>query len=270
VIVIHPTSAQATERIIHRQPHASLLSGVRGVGLRTIAMYIAESLQSTPLIIDQDEKGIINIESIRTLYRQTSGKKTKAQVVIIDDAEKMSLGAQQAFLKLLEEPTQNTVFVLTSHQPQQLLGTILSRLQHIEILPITEHQTMTLISRMANVSPEKQRQLLYIGLGKPAELSRAVHDEAYFAMKAEEIRQAKQFVDSTTYEKLKIVHSVSSDRTKSTALLEHAATIVRLAIQRQPSTTKHHKLLLALIKAREKLNEDGNSKVQLMRAVFLV
>ena len=57
------------------------------------------------------------------------------QLVIIDDAHRLTPEASNAFLKLLEEPTGQVIFVLITSQPQELLPTISSRGQHISFLP---------------------------------------------------------------------------------------------------------------------------------------
>ena len=53
------------------------------------------------------------------------------KVMVIWLPEKMNAQAQNTILKVLEEPTQKTIFILVSPQPEQLLTTILSRVQQI-------------------------------------------------------------------------------------------------------------------------------------------
>ena len=58
------------------------------------------------------------------------------KVNILLDAEKMREEAANAFLKLLEEPPPQTVFLLTTNRPEQLLPTILSRCQRLRFDPL--------------------------------------------------------------------------------------------------------------------------------------
>ena len=53
------------------------------------------------------------------------------KVMVIWLPEKMNPQAQNTILKVLEEPTEKTIFILVSPQPEQLLTTILSRVQQI-------------------------------------------------------------------------------------------------------------------------------------------
>lgn len=58
------------------------------------------------------------------------------KVTIMTDADHLRTEAANAFLKLLEEPTPQTLFVLTTSRPDRLLPTILSRCQRIRFDPL--------------------------------------------------------------------------------------------------------------------------------------
>lgn len=68
------------------------------------------------------------------LYKPNEGRKT---VVIITRIERMRKESANAFLKLLEEPPPQVLFILTSDFPEQLLPTITSRCQTIHFRPLT-------------------------------------------------------------------------------------------------------------------------------------
>ncbi|HMB40625.1 MAG TPA: AAA family ATPase [Balneolaceae bacterium] len=78
-------------------------------------------------------------ETIRpvTVYKPNEGRKT---VVIITEIHTMRKEAANAFLKLLEEPSENVVILLTSSKPDQLLPTIISRCQQIRLQPLLEDE----------------------------------------------------------------------------------------------------------------------------------
>lgn len=75
----------------------------------------------------------INIKQIRDLRLVLSRSMTggKKRVVFISEADTMRREAQNAFLKSLEEPHDNTLIILTSSNPSRLYPTILSRCQDI-------------------------------------------------------------------------------------------------------------------------------------------
>ena len=82
----------------------------------------------------------IKINSIREIKRQSAmsmfeeGKK----VFIISNSEDMNAEASNSLLKTLEEPSQNTVLLLTTSQRDKLLPTIISRCQLVQLDPIDE------------------------------------------------------------------------------------------------------------------------------------
>ena len=76
-----------------------------------------------------DEKTSISIENIREITNITSNKQPGDLFIIVEDAEKMSLGAANAFLKALEEPGENIHYVFLTRDGRSILPTIRSRAQ---------------------------------------------------------------------------------------------------------------------------------------------
>lgn len=87
--------------------------------------YIAVSTPQTP----------ITIAEVRQLkiWLSRSPIKASQKVVIIPEAELLTLPAQHALLKSLEEPPAPTTFILTTTNPQLLIDTIRSRCQLVTI-----------------------------------------------------------------------------------------------------------------------------------------
>ncbi|MBI4100344.1 hypothetical protein HY439_01250 [Candidatus Microgenomates bacterium] len=91
-------------------------------------------VQKEDLIILESET-TIGIENVRELKPRLILRPYASQnkVVIIHEAEKLTMAAQNAFLKTLEEPPQDTILILTVSNKDLLLPTILSRCQIIEL-----------------------------------------------------------------------------------------------------------------------------------------
>ncbi len=72
---------------------------------------------------------VIGVEQMRELQRTIHLKPTQAvfKVAVIVAAERLNRNAANAFLKTLEEPPADSILVLLSTEPAQLLETILSR-----------------------------------------------------------------------------------------------------------------------------------------------
>ena len=67
------------------------------------------------------------------LQLKTIGDRPVRRIAIVEHGERLRTEAQNAFLKLLEEPPQDTVIITTTTTPQALLPTILSRVQVIPV-----------------------------------------------------------------------------------------------------------------------------------------
>lgn len=82
----------------------------------------------------------IKINSVREIRRESALAlaSTGKRVFIFSGAEDMSDEAANSLLKTLEEPHEDTILVLTTSHPDQLLPTILSRCQHIRFDPLRE------------------------------------------------------------------------------------------------------------------------------------
>lgn len=80
----------------------------------------------------------IKIEQIREIQARIAYKKLegKFQIVIIQDAQNMTVDAANSLLKVLEEPPRGTVFILLADQTRSMLPTILSRCQLIRFVAL--------------------------------------------------------------------------------------------------------------------------------------
>jgi DNA polymerase-3 subunit delta' len=81
---------------------------------------------------------VIKIDQIRALLQQLSLKPNEAhrRVVTISNAQSMNPESGNALLKVLEEPPDRTLIILTARQTADLLPTIVSRCRHIHFSPL--------------------------------------------------------------------------------------------------------------------------------------
>jgi hypothetical protein len=209
--MLHPATSRLLHSFLHALPQSLLLHGEQGTGLFTTASWLAGSDIAGELHPQSakgerdDTSGTIGIEAVRGLYETTRAKYTGRRIIIIDNADRMSHGAQNAFLKLLEEPNEHTYFILTTHHPQNLLPTVRSRLQHARLLPVSSQQTEALLSQLDITDPVKRAQLRFVAMGLPAELFRLAQNASYFEERAEVMRDARTFLQGSPYEKLILI-----------------------------------------------------------------
>ncbi|WP_248730293.1 MULTISPECIES: DNA polymerase III subunit delta' [Halomonadaceae] len=156
-----PWQTRQWQRLVEQQtsgrlPHALLISGAHGIGKQELAeALIARSLCQTPgdtacgqchscamlasgyhpdlLRVSPAEKSRqIRIDPIREVnaFVTQTAQQGGARVIVLQPAEAMNVAASNALLKSLEEPGDNTLFLLLSDTPSRVLATIRSRCQH--------------------------------------------------------------------------------------------------------------------------------------------
>lgn len=240
--LVHETSRGLIQTYLARPAHGLLLSGPKGIGLNTIARWIAARIDTKAYVhqVSPDEKFTITIETVRALYKLTRSQRDTPLAIIIDDADAMGREAQNALLKLLEEPATNVYFILTSHMPQQLLATITSRTQHIALLLLAKGRVDELIP--GDTAPATRAQLLFIAEGLPAEIVRLQSDEAYFSRSTKQMKDARSFLEGDQYARLLLVREYSTDRVTAGGFLQSLESMLSFMMFSQQDPTHVAKL----------------------------
>lgn len=235
------------------------------MGKRTIAQMIAANLAIPAHIafIEPDEKGTIGIETVRSLYQRTRTRQEGRQVVILDGAEAMGIEAQNAFLKLLEEPRDGVVFILTTPNEDALLPTIHSRAQSITIPRVAP----ALLRQMAEVrspglQPQELAQLLFVADGRPATLVRLLDDPGAFSRHKQLMKQAKDLLGASQYERLALISTLGKGREEAITLLEAMSRILQIQLLHHPDT-RLLRLADDIQECLDRLAQNGNPRAQL-------
>lgn len=103
--------------------------------LSKAADFLGNKTENNPDFFLIEEKTSIKIDQIRELKGKISLKpfSAKTVVVVISEADKMTLPAQNSLLKILEEPPTSSRIILTAPGTKTLLPTIVSRCQIIHL-----------------------------------------------------------------------------------------------------------------------------------------
>ncbi len=178
-------------------PHAIIFSGPKGSGKKTLALFAAMSVACLgenkpclsceacrkiqqgicPDIISvglQKDKKTIGVEAVRhireTVHRVPNDLSVK--IYMLSDADKMTVQAQNALLKLFEEPPNGVYFFLMCSSTAELLPTVRSRAPELRTEIFGEETLLDLLSenveaaaQLKKTSPEVFRRLLHLSGG---------------------------------------------------------------------------------------------------------
>lgn len=272
--IINPASEITLLAVVNNLPQSLLLTGKDGVGLSTIGRYIADLRHIKPTVIlpEKDEKidiekGVISVEIMRRLYDDTRTKTTSDRIIIIDYAERMTHQAQNAFLKLLEEPGDGIYFILVSHSASKLLPTIISRVENLDIKSTTAEQSKQLLDLLKINDEKKRSQLLFMAEGLPAEITRLSVDQDYFDKRSDIVRDAREILRGGLYQKLLIAQKYKDDRSAALTLLNDASNILRKSIMANPQAATISRIDL-LLKTYQRIEANGNIRICLTQLVL--
>lgn len=94
------------------------------------------------ILPENSDNQTIKIDEIRAMQPFAQQSSQGVRIIVIHQAQNMTLGASNALLKTLEEPAPNVLMLLISDQPTALLPTIRSRLQAFDVSHIDESQAL--------------------------------------------------------------------------------------------------------------------------------
>jgi DNA polymerase-3 subunit gamma/tau len=178
----HVTQTLQTAIAQDRLAHALLFSGPRGTGKTSTARILAKALNcerdgdepcgecsscvqitsgSSLDVVEIDAASHGSVDDARDLrekvaYSSVSGR---WKVYIIDECHMLSPAANNALLKVLEEPPEHVVFVFATTEPHKVLQTVLDRCQRYEFRAITSLDTagrLAQICEMEGISADPE------------------------------------------------------------------------------------------------------------------
>ncbi len=210
-----PKKLLATALKTGKLSHAYIFHGADGVGKTTLALEFAKAIvcenrtgcgvcssckqfYSTSDIHILEGDRSISVNQIRELtteiYLQPFHFSKK--IYVIKDAEKMTVGAQNALLKVFEEPPQYAVILLVTNTLTGLLPTILSRGVQIRCPQLSPKElTEYFIQNHLPVPPE---EMLRLSNGSVTEALALAESDAYRQMRTAILRDGALLLKNRT------------------------------------------------------------------------
>ncbi|MBR4910560.1 MAG: DNA polymerase III subunit delta' [Clostridia bacterium] len=262
-------------------PHAVLIEGEEGLGKTTLARYLCKAIlcegeerpcencagcrlfesgnhpdmESVEPIKDRKTVSVDQVRDIVTSAAIVPQKAAK-RVFLIDNAELLTVQAQNALLKILEEPPETVVFVLTCRSRAMLLQTVISR---CSVLILASPDEQTAADCICSVSKRDREEILSAYRSSGGSIGLALNILKKKSASAAE-DTAKEFISilkgGNQYEMLKLLFPLEKDRVKTAAFYgalevilvslikdSSSATLVR-RYERLYNTVQEHKVLL--------------------------
>lgn len=185
--------------------HGLLFFGSEGVGKFFAAKCLANYLEHGELaeptkllqdskIIEPDAEGKIGIGASREIREFLVQKPniSKYRTLIINNAEVMTEEAENALLKISEEPPESSLLILIVRDPELLSPTIRSRFQKIYFGELKVEEVEEWLKKELKVPAAEAKKLAKFSGGKPGLAYRALNDKDF----TEEYKKAQKFLSA--------------------------------------------------------------------------
>lgn len=226
-------------------PHAIIIEGEHGTGKRTLANIIAQycvcrSNKTKPCgvcdgcykalahshpditLLDGLTPSNLNVETIRNLRTMAYIIPNEApkKVYILANCDRMNPTAQNAFLKILEEPPQSVVFIMTCVTASALLLTVRSRSRIFSLLtPEIDEAVRAALKSDPALNPDDVQKSALLTNGNIGRMLELLHSGGTEALRlAEQIAAA--VANSKEYELLVLTSKLNSDKILTAAVLD--------------------------------------------------
>jgi DNA polymerase-3 subunit delta' len=227
-----------------RVAHAYLFTGPPQVGKRKLALGLAQALNCTGseppcgqcpaclrvvkgthpdarVIEGEGAGGSIKIDQVRALKHEAmlSPYEGSYRVYILRRVDLASLEAANSLLKILEEPPEHVVLVLTAVQPESLPATVVSRCQRLDLRPVAHHVLESVLRERGIAEPQAQL-LVRLSGGRVGWVLDASREKTVLAHRQRDLDQMIQLLGANRVGRLDFAWEVSRKPEASRALLE--------------------------------------------------
>ena len=207
--------------------HAYMFEGPNGIGKNTMARELAaillemENLFNSPDYIEIKPDGnSIKIAQIRKLQSDILVKPYKSyKIYVIDEAQKMTVEAQYALLKTLEEPPKYAIIILITDNKESLLDTIKSRCEIIKFTPIPMQEVASYLT-VNGIDSKRASLLANFSRGSMKKAIELSESEEFHLMREEVQKYVETFLNGNLIEIMDIQSSIEKYKDQITNVLD--------------------------------------------------
>jgi DNA polymerase-3 subunit delta' len=278
-LLINKSTREQLGQFVQQPTHTLALVGAGGIGKKTLAVELAASIlhissekfQAYPYLrVYSPVNNTISVETAREIIGftklKTSGKQAIRRVIIIEDAQALTIEAQNALLKTLEEPPKDTLFILTITSAAEVLPTILSRTQIIHI-PMPAKDMTTEYFQNKGFADKDITLYHFMSGGLPGLMSALLTESSDHSLVAA-IQQVKEILQSDSFQRLAKIDSLVKDK-NAPQLVQVLSQVSRSALyaeaakesSNQAVLKKWTTILTASEKAKLQLSKNGQPKL---------
>lgn len=280
-LLLHPSVKRQLDDFTARPSHALMLIGPEGSGKRTLALTLAAKLLGLPesetvlthpytLLLVPTENSL-SIAAIRHLNERlalkTLGTGSIRRIIIVESAHTLTIEAQNAFLKILEEPPADTVIIMTVVGQRSMLPTVYSRTQQIIIRQLDKEVLLRSFTERGFKQTDAEKAF-YVSDGRIGLMHALLQQDKNHPL-IEAIDTAKQLLKLPGFGRLSYVDKISKDKEQINILLEalqrvaHAA-LVRASERQSDRVIRHWRNTLESIHVtRSMWQKNANPKLLL-------
>lgn len=171
--------------------HAHLITGEDGIGKSFVAFEAAINIlgkDSYKEYVDIMEYSIANnrksisVEQIREIIQESNRKPYEGnkKVIILHHADKMTIQAQNAFLKTIEEPPEGVFILLLCENQERILDTIKSRCQINKLRKLSETEIDEFIhNKYPSISEDERKAVKAFADGVPGRVIKFIDNDSF-------------------------------------------------------------------------------------------
>lgn len=251
--------------------HATIIEIPRGYGFEFALKKIdfpkeIQVIKFKPTIHSTQKTESINVEDIEILQEKVKVKSVKKRCFVFVNAEKMNEAAQNKFLKIFEEPTKNTSFLLLTENKNAFEKTILSRAQILRIPPISTIESLNMFKK-TKLDDQDRQKILFLADGLPGEIEKLSNSKKYFNEQIENAEIAKRWFMGSRFDKILIIKILKSDRDKTLKVLE---ILLKITSQTFAQSPKENALKAKeILNAFDRISKNGNISLILLRVAMV-